>query len=181
MKVGTKSLLVGAHQIFWHPFTVFLAWIELYGLPNWKEVICIFIHDWGYWGSSNMEGDEGQHHPYLGAKLALHYLDDKNDLISNHVYADLCLFHSRTLAARFEHPPSKLCWADKLCVKYDPWWLYLPRVWLSGEFHEYREVAAKAELFPMETPDREWYEWARERMIRKAYAQDSRPPYQEGS
>jgi len=47
MKVGTKSLLWGVHQIFWHPLTVTLAWRELYKKwPSWKEFVCIFIHDW---------------------------------------------------------------------------------------------------------------------------------------
>lgn len=34
MKVGTKSLLFGAHNIFIHPFLVFIAWWRLYGFPE---------------------------------------------------------------------------------------------------------------------------------------------------
>lgn len=182
MNVGTKSLLVGAHQFIWHPVTVFLAWNELYGLPNWKELVCIIIHDWGYWGCPNMEGEEGKLHPFRAAHIANKWLDPFHQGWGfPGTYMHLCLFHSRSLAADQHTEPSKLCWADKLCVKFDPWWLYLPRVWMSGEFKEYREVAAKAELFPRDTSDKEWYEWARERMMRKAYSQDTRPPYQEGS
>lgn len=61
--MGTRSLLVGAHQFLWHPLTVFLSWHDLYGKwPNWKVCVCIFIHDWGYWGCKDMEGKEGWHH-----------------------------------------------------------------------------------------------------------------------
>lgn len=57
MKTGTKSLLFGVHQFIWHPLTVLLAWIKLYGWPAWEELVCIIIHDWGYWGKSNMDGE----------------------------------------------------------------------------------------------------------------------------
>jgi hypothetical protein len=194
MRMGTKSLLFGAHQIFWHPFTVFLAWLELYGWPNWKEMMCIFIHDWGYWGLDNMEGDEGKKHPHLGANLAWKYLDHKQVIFDDYgssetiptasidkTYFYLCLFHSRTLADKHGMKPSKLCWADKLCVKYERWWIYLPRVFLSGEVHEYYQVALNAKLIEPGTSYIAWYNWARERMIRKAYAQDERPPYQVNS
>ena len=177
--VGTKSVLVGAHQFLFHPFTVLLAWIELYGWPNWKECVCILVHDLGYWGCSDMEGDAGQRHPVAGATIAERWLDRTNNRATP--YRDLVMYHSRTHAEVCGYFPSKLCWADKLCVKFDPWWFYLFRVWLSGEKEEYRREADAAGLFPLSKSDREWYEWARERMIRKAYAQDARPPYTEGS
>ena len=173
MKTGTKSLLFGVHQFIWHPVTVFLAWHELYGFPNWKELVCIIIHDWGYWGSPNMDGAEGERHPEFAANLALKYLDHptvENDLDS-HYYA-LCLFHSRHYAKRnFNATPSKLCWADKLSIKYDPWWFYLPRAWLSGELKEYRALhAGMGEDFKTH---REWYFWASERAIKMGAAQNS--------
>jgi hypothetical protein len=185
MKIGTKSLLFGAHQFIIHPITVLLAWVKLYGLPNWKECICIFIHDLGYYNCENMEGKEGLNHPRFGAMIAKNYLDTWKNLYSvepmSWKYHDLCLYHSRSLAADFNESPSALCWADKLCVLYDPWWFYLPRVILSEEIHEYRAEATKAGLITPDMSNREWYKWARERMIRKAYAQDARPPYIEGS
>jgi hypothetical protein len=70
MRVGTKSLLFGVHQVFIHPIFVTMAWIKLYGLPTWKEFICIVVHDWGYWSRKDIDGDEGKSHPELGAKLA---------------------------------------------------------------------------------------------------------------
>ncbi|MCK5235828.1 MAG: hypothetical protein KAR06_02490, partial [Deltaproteobacteria bacterium] len=60
--VGTKSLLFGVHQFIWHPITVLIAWCKLYGWPTWPELVCIIVHDWGYWGKPNMDGPEGEKH-----------------------------------------------------------------------------------------------------------------------
>jgi len=167
MKVGTKSLLYGVHAFWFHPITVVLAWCELYGMPNWKEVLCCFFHDWGYLGCSNMDGDEGWSHPELGAKIIRRLLKDNE-------YYELCLYHSRTYTERanekidttgFKLLPSKLCWADKFSVKYDPWFLYVPRAILSGEIHEYRKQAADNGYVPLSSSHREWYKWARGRFI----------------
>jgi len=200
MNVGTKSLLWGVHQFAFHPVTVLLAWRELYGTwPNWKEMVCIIIHDWGYWGSPNMDGEEGEMHPIFAADLASDYLDqdpeiewslggcdpmnndcfkrdpDYRDRVvtrkTDNTYANLCLFHSRHFAKRNNQLPSKLCWADKLSIKYDPWWLYLSRAWLSGELDEYRALhGSMGENFQTH---REWYNWASERAIRMGKAQSS--------
>lgn len=182
MKIGTKSLLIGAHQIILHPVTVTLAWIELYGIPNWKELVCICIHDWGYWNCSDIDGNEGKWHPYLAARLADKYLDGQRGWLGYpDTYSGLCLFHSRDAAKEGFMPPSKLCWADKLSVKFDPWWLYLPRVILSGEIKEFRILAEKLGEVPNSASNKEWYLWAQERMIRKAYSMDARPAYEKGS
>jgi hypothetical protein len=156
MNVGTKSLLFGVHQFIWHPITVLLAWIELYGRPTWKELVCIIIHDWGYWGKPNMDGAEGSSHPEKGAKIAA-------NLLGIH-YWRLVLYHSRHYAREYEQEPSKLCWADKLSIIYDPWWFYLPRAWLSGELQEYREKAV--EFIPLEASHREWLRWVK-KMFKK--------------
>lgn len=153
MKVGTKTLLLGVHQFIWHPFTVLLAWIKLYGLPTWEEFICIFIHDWGYWGCSNIDGDEGERHPERAASMALFLFGNKA--------GRLCLFHSSNYARKQGAEPSILCWADKYSIVYDPWWLYLPRAWLSGELHEYRQRAADLGCVPLIASNREWYQWLR--------------------
>lgn len=50
------------------------------------------------------------------------------------------------LAKRDRKPFSRLCVADKLACALEPDWLYLARVWLSGEIHEYmalRSAVAK--------------------------------------
>lgn len=57
--------------------------------------------------------------------------------------------------------PSRLCWADKLSVKYDPWWFYILRAWVSGELHEYRQEAAKDGLVHLSAGHREWHHYFR--------------------
>jgi hypothetical protein len=179
MKTGTKSLLIGVHQFLWHPITVLLAWHELYGWPTWKELICIIVHDWGYWGSPDMDDEVGNRHPVRGAEIAHRYLD--HGTYGGFTYYYICLLHSRHMADEAGFFPSRLCWADKLSCKYDPWWLYLPRAILSGEIHEYRKHAAEFGTVPLSASHREWYRLAQSRMIGKAYRQDSRPAYEAGS
>lgn len=150
MNVGTRSLLFGVHQFAWHPLTVALAWHCLYRCwPTWREAVCIVVHDWGYLGSPDMDGDRGERHPELGARIA--------DALLGPVYGRLVLFHSRHYARRRGVQPSRLCWADKLSILVEPWWLYLPRARLSGELAEYRRNAAAAGAVPLETSDREWF------------------------
>ena len=53
MKIGTKSLLFGAHNIIIHPVLVFIAWWRLYGFPFDPRLwIAFLVHDWGYFGKS---------------------------------------------------------------------------------------------------------------------------------
>jgi hypothetical protein len=169
MKTGTKSLLFGVHQFIWHPLTVYLAWCKLYGkLPNWKETICIIIHDWGYWGLDNMDDAAGQKHPEFAAKIA-HVLLDPDGLENYFVgseYFYLCLYHSRHYARADNTEPSKLCWADKASIIFDPWWLYLPRAWLSGELTEYRENCHH--LLDKSRPHREFYRFIKAYFIKLA-------------
>ncbi len=161
MKTGTKSLLFGVHQFIWHPVTVYIAWVWLYKkFPNWKELICIIIHDWGYWGKKKMDDDEGQRHPELAAIIALMLLDEEFD----DTYYQLCLYHSRHYAKNDYAEPSKLCWADKLSILFDPFWLYLPRAWLSGELKEYRENCSH--LIDINKSHLEWYKFIKKYFIK---------------
>lgn len=49
LTLGTKTLLFGVHQIFIHTIMVTWAWRRLYkSWPNWREFVCICIHDIGY-------------------------------------------------------------------------------------------------------------------------------------
>lgn len=158
MTVGSKSLLFGVHQFIWHPITVLLAWRYLYkSWPNWKELICIFIHDWGYWGCDTIDGTVGEQHPYFAARLVSRLGPE---------YAEMVLLHSRHLAAKLEREPSKLCWADKYSIHYDPWWFYLFRAKLSGELKEYR-TRASGKYVGKDRTDREWYDWLRDKLTRK--------------
>jgi len=70
MRVGTKSVLYGAHCFLIHPWFVALAWWRLYGFP-WAPWLWVafFVHDLGYVGKPNMDGPEGEEHPWLGAHV----------------------------------------------------------------------------------------------------------------
>ena len=142
MQIGTKSLLFGAHQLIIHPVFVAIAWWKLYGFP-WDPRLwfAFFLHDIGYWGKPNMDGREGSTHPALGAAI-VGWLFEGNRLVLQkypyHVsWYYFCLYHSRFLAVKDCILPSRLCFADKLAITFEPWWFYLPRVILSGEIKEY--------------------------------------------
>lgn len=157
MKRGTKSLLFGVHQFLLHPLTVFFAWVWLYRkLPTLKETVCIVIHDWGYWGKPNMDGAEGENHPEVGARIAGRLFGKE--------YHDLCLLHSRHYARNAGKEPSLLCWADKMSILCEPWWMYLPRALASGELHEYRIIADGTGFVPLSATHREWYRWIQDRL-----------------
>jgi hypothetical protein len=146
MRLGTKSLLFGVHQFIFHPLFVLLAWNKLYNsFPNPKELLCIVVHDWGYFNSPNMDGPEGTLHPKRSADL-IRFLGDE--------YYYLVLYHSRHYANIDKVLPSKLCWADKYSYKYDPIWFYVIRSNLSGEIKEYRNLPHNREFIGS---DGEWY------------------------
>jgi hypothetical protein len=175
MNVGTKSVLFGVHCFLWHPITVWLAWVELYGLPSWKETVCIFIHDLGYWGCPNMDGEEGENHPEWAADFASVYLDKYKMFCRTNTltYWKLCIYHSRHYARKHNATPSRLCWADKLSIKYDPAWFYLLRASLSGEIKEYRKLASDVGSIPATASDKEWFAWASGRFIKMGYQGNS--------
>lgn len=156
MKAGTKSLLFGVHQVFIHPLWVALAWWKLYGFPFDPRLwVAFVVHDWGYWGCPEMDGEIGDWHPELGAKI-MHYLFDGDECGSrgnpaeydyshwrfrSQYWFKFCLGHSRFLSKQMNMQPSRLCMADKLSLGLEPWWLYLPRAWASGELVEYMKSA----------------------------------------
>lgn len=134
MNVGTKSLLFGAHQFILHPIFVFAAWWKLYRFPHDPRLwIAFIVHDWGYWGSPNMDGPEGEQHTLLGARICY--------FLFGGYWKDFCLLHSRFVAKQLDLSVSRLCYADKLSIVMEPPWLYLPRVRLSGEIREYMALA----------------------------------------
>ena len=148
--MGTRSLLFGVHQVLWHPWLVLRAWRMLYGRPTWREVVCILIHDWGYWGRTDMDGAQGMRHPEIGAALAGWLLGP--------AYRDLVLYHSRAYAARAGRLPSRLCWADKASFVLEPAWWYLLRARMSGELREYRAKAAASGVVPRSATDAAWFQ-----------------------
>jgi len=156
--VGRLSLLIGVHHVICHPVTVMLAWRHLYGCwPSWREVICIVVHDWGYWSCTTIDGEDGKRHPELGAQIAGRLLGPE--------YRDLCLYHSRHYARASDRQPSRLCYADKLSIRYEPWWFYLARAWASGELAEYRMRNAQGGYLCRSAHYREWFTWVRGYLI----------------
>jgi hypothetical protein len=127
----------------------------LYGRPSWKEFVCIFIHDWGYWGKPNLDGDEGICHPRLGAQLA--------DRWFGLYYWKLCAGHSRSYVEKvnifgeYGLTTSKLCWADKLSFCYEPKWFYWLRATLSGELKEARELSGENRVIGTDKTYSEWH------------------------
>lgn len=142
MKIGTKSVLFGAHQFMIHPWFVAYAWWKLYGFPFDPRLwVAFFVHDLGYIGKPNMDGPEGESHPEFGARIMSVFDHGQGRRPEDHPFHAswycFCFFHSRFLAGAWCKLPSRLCMADKLAIALEPWWLYLPRVILSGEINEY--------------------------------------------
>ncbi len=147
MKVGTVSLLFGAHQFIIHPFIVAFAWWKLYGFPwNPKLWTCFIVHDWGYWNMPNMDGTEGELHPTKGWDIIC--------ALFGYNWGWFCLLHSRKMQKRVERiagtqpiPPSKLCIADKLATLYTPRWMYrkteLKEYLEEGECSSFKELRDK--------------------------------------
>lgn len=135
MKVGTKSVIFGAHCILIHPFFVAWAWWRLYGFPTDPRLwAAFFVHDMGYLGKPNMDGLEGERHVVLGGQIMGWLFGAK--------WREFILCHSRHWAKRLGKRYSKLCVADKLAFVMTPTWMYLPMARASGELAEYMRVAS---------------------------------------
>lgn len=130
MKIGTRSLLFGCHQVLLHPLFVLAAWIRLYGLPGPSALLAIIVHDWGYLGCSDMDGPSGGDHPFRVAD-ALHLLglDKAAVLVGRH-----SRFACRIAACT---APSRLMYADKLGTALMPAWLWGLLAKMTGEYQEY--------------------------------------------
>lgn len=130
MKIGTKSILFGAHQFILHPALMFVAWWKLFGFP-WdpRLWVAFVVHDLGYWGKPNMDGPEGEDHALWGADLMGRMFGEE--------WRKFTLFHSRFMAQRHGAEVSKLCLADKMVIVLHPKWLYMIQTTLSGEIFEF--------------------------------------------
>jgi hypothetical protein len=161
MRIGTKSVLFGAHCFFLHPWFVAAAWWKLYGFP-WDPRLwfAFFLHDIGYLGKPNMDGPEGELHVELGAWLMACLFDgyksfrDCTAILSRSPFGkpfflgywgQMSLLHSRYYAKLIDASPSQLCFADKLSFVLTPRWLYLPMVSATGEIREYLKNAQTAD------------------------------------
>lgn len=163
MTVGTKSLLFGVHQFLIHPIVVALAWRAYHGhWPQDKaEWVAIVVHDFGYWGCRDMDGEIGVNHPLRGAEIAWEIL--KSDPVARRKARDLCLGHSRHFSRQRRQPVSDLYAPDKLSVLFESRWFYLVRAVASGEVWEYI-VNSRTDFTP-----REWLEWYRGHVYQKFF------------
>ena len=190
MTIGTRSVLFGAHQFLIHPLMVALGWWTLYGIPLDPRLwVAFFVHDLGLMGKPDIDGEKGEQHPYRGAFLMARWFDKEHKpiarLLNRHFgkcpyhtnwYA-FTVLHSRYLRNR-QFPDmelSMLCFADKMAIVVEPWWLYLPRVWLTGELKLYmrtsqeassREPVSSAESGMMRGAPREWFDGLKSYMLR---------------
>lgn len=166
MKLGTKSLLFGAHCMLIHPWFVAWAWIKLYGWPSdWRLWLAFLLHDIGYWGKADMDGPEGSQHPVLGARV-MHSLFDRSYKIEGYNYRstlwrDFMLTHSRDFARRMGLTPSRLCIADKLATIVTPSWLWVFCATLSGELAYFMTSPHVRLADPSLTP-KQWIDMAKE-------------------
>lgn len=136
-KMGTRTLLYGVHAFWLHPFVVALAWARLYGFPwDFRLWVAFIVHDWGYWGLSSLDDEEGQRHPVLGARIM-------EDLFGVE-WGNFTLRHSRFLARSLGVEPSRLCNADKLAITILPWFIYVPLARATGEIREYKAATKHA-------------------------------------
>lgn len=180
MRVGTKSVLFGAHQFLIHPLFVAWAWWRLYGFPRDPRLWVAFcVHDLGYFGKRDMDGEEGETHIWLGAKMLGSLFDAEwpwnpvkctlgrvCDLIwgtSPYAASWYCFsfYHSRFQAKKYGANVSQLGIADKFSIVLTPAWLYLPLVRLTGEWREYVAQARNGKYTSMNLDDRNglqsWY------------------------
>lgn len=158
MKIGTKSILFGVHQFLWHPFVVLLAW--RYWHKRWPatkaEWLAIAVHDLGYIGCADMDGEEGKEHPLHGARFAWSLL--RSDRAARQQAMELVLGHSKYYCAKHCRPFSDLYAPDKISVLFEPEWFYLLRGRLTGEIKEFMSYAPT----PFESP-RAWLKWYKQK------------------
>lgn len=129
MRIGTKSLLFGAHQFILHPILVAMSWWKLYGAPFDPRLwVAFVVHDWGYWGRGDVDGIEGETHIWLGGLIMG---------IFGGTWMQWTRCHSRFYCRHEGLNPSSLCAADKIASCWLPAWLYLMMTRATGELDEY--------------------------------------------
>lgn len=163
MKMGTRSLLFGAHQFLIHPALVLAGWFKIYGFraveykahPDSDTIrvritspmlwAAAFFHDLGYFGLSDMDGHEGQMHPILSGMMFGVFCDIIG--VSNrHSWSWFVETHSRhtwNWYREFSVPElemSPLAHADKMATVLFPSWAYIAMVRATGEIREYQST-----------------------------------------
>jgi hypothetical protein len=154
--LGTKTLLFGVHQFFIHPLLVIIAWVKLYrSFPSWRELLCIAIHDWGYWGVVDLKGAEGDRHPEVGARIATRLLGPE--------WGDFILGHSSFYSVRNGVKQSKLLAPDKYWHCMIPLWFFKILSVPTGELRYYRTRQHARQVAAVHETDEQW--WAKLQQI----------------
>lgn len=184
MKIGTKSVLFGAHFFLTHWFFVAWGWFKLYGFRRIKigeivtppyatedeEGVAYTLHVFASllslktwiaffihdWGYWGKPNMDGPE-----GEAHPEWACEKMNRWFGDPWGTFVLDHSRFYAKKGGRPVSPLCYADKLAITLEPAWLYLPRVRMTGEVEEYMAGAVNRELSKGYTPDllteESWY------------------------
>lgn len=147
-------MLFGVHAFWWHPITVWVAWVRLYRrIPDWAETVAIVCHD-NYWGLPNIDGPEGKQHPAAGARLARFFGGRRSEALAR--------FHSRSFSEAAGRSPSALCAPDKASIYCEPPWFYMLRARLSGELEEFIRNGQRERGLTFPQPALCWFRQYRE-------------------
>lgn len=165
MKIGTKSFLFGAHQFLLHPLFLALAWKRRYGFPWDPRLWAAFaLHDLGYLGCTDMDGESGAKHPELGARIM--------GFVFGKEWGEFTLLHSRAYAKKMGKPVSKLCVADKLATAMMPSWLWITLACITGEVDEYMRQSSVRSVGTLTGDVRIWFRDMCEDSLKWAEAAD---------
>ncbi|RJR46042.1 MAG: hypothetical protein C4576_11480 [Desulfobacteraceae bacterium] len=129
MKEGTRSVLFGCHNPFFHGLCVLAAWRITYrSWPKWWQIICIFIHDIGVWGRQYLSDDTAKKgHWERGAHFAV-WLFNFGPLRFANLGGQPFLFIAGHCPEESGYPRSELWLPDKRSYLVAPmiwlWWNY---------------------------------------------------------
>lgn len=117
MTQGTKSILIGSHSVI-HSILVIKAWRIVYNKwPSLKIILCIFLHDIGYYGMNYITNKSNIGHAELGARIA--------KKIFGKEYYELIIGHSASSRNKYKIYDTRLEAPD------DYSWLIAPKWWIS--------------------------------------------------
>lgn len=183
MKIGTKSVLFGAHQFLLHPLVLALAWWKLHRFNRVdigdRQVADTLQDEYGQrWPCPVYRPEYASlWRPALWVAFIVHdwgYWGKPNmdgpegelhplagaaimRALFGEPWGRFTLYHSRYFARRDNADPSPLCVADKLAIALLPWWLYLPMTRATGELHEYMSDPKYQDGRTADMSPRQWY------------------------
>ena len=137
MSEGTKSWLFGCHSVI-HSLLVIRAWKILY--KRWPapwQIVCILIHDIGYWGKDYLTEKSNAGHAELGGKIAGWLFGAEAE--------KFVLGHSHSSAKKYNLPLSKLEAPDDYSWIIAPLWRLETNTWVEPQLHakEWQDAVKK--------------------------------------